>query len=152
MTLEPEVVWMARGIPAAVLDHFRGVPLFGALSKAGLRSVARAATEVDVPTGRTIVREGETDRFLYVIVSGSAAVTRKGRRIRGLHVGDFFGDLALLDGGPRSATVTAVTDMTLMVLSPREMEPVIRAEPGVALAMLKAMAGRLRTASSSPIG
>ena len=69
---------MARGIPAEVLEHFRGVPLFAGLSKAGLRAVVQAATEVDVAAGTTIVREGQTDRFLYVIVSGSAAVTQKG--------------------------------------------------------------------------
>ena|SRR5947207_15477887 len=143
---------MARGIPAEVLEHFRGVPLFAGLSKAGLRAVVQAATEVDVAAGTTIVREGQTDRFLYVIVSGSAAVTQKGRRIRALGPGDFFGDLAFLDGGPRSATVSAVSPMTVMALSPREMDLVVRAEPGIALAILKTMAGRLRTASSSPTG
>jgi CRP/FNR family transcriptional regulator, cyclic AMP receptor protein len=141
---------MARGIPAAVLDHFRGVPLFGSLSKAGLRSVAQAATEIEVAAGKTIVAEGHTDRFLYVIIAGSAVVSRGGRRIRTLEAGDFFGDLALLDGGPRTATVTAVTEMTLMVLSPREMDPVINAEPGIAMAMLKALAERLRSTMSWP--
>ncbi len=143
---------MARGIPESVLEHFRGVPLFSTLSKAGLRSVARAATEIEVSSGKTIVSEGHTDRFLYVIVAGTAAVTRHGRRIRKLDSGDFFGDLALLDGGPRTATVTAVTDMTLMVLSPREMDPVIQAEPGIALAMLKALALRLRETMAPPTG
>jgi CRP/FNR family cyclic AMP-dependent transcriptional regulator len=143
---------MARGIPQEVLEHFRGIPLFGGLSKGGLRTVVKAATEVQVPAGKAIVQEGETDRFLYVLVSGSAAVTRKGRRIRVLGPGDFFGDLAFLDGGPRSATVSAVTEATLMILSPREMDALIHAEPGIALGMLRALATRLRTAARSATG
>jgi CRP-like cAMP-binding protein len=141
---------MPRGIPSEVVEHFRGVPLFASLSTKGLRALVTAATEVDVRAGRTIVREGQGDRDLYVILRGEAAVTKGGQRLATLTVGDFFGEFALLSPQPRSATVTASTDMRLMVLSPREMREVIGREPSLAVRMLGTMAGRVRRNERPP--
>jgi len=135
---------MARGIPSEVIRHFRAVPLFRDVSKKGLRSIVSAATEVDVGAGKELVREGEFGRHLYVITGGEALVTRGGRRLGRLGPGDFFGELAFLDGAPRSATVTARTDMQVMVLGPREFDVVVEREPAVAKRLLATMAKRVR--------
>ena len=143
---------MAKGIPAEVLGYFGRIPLFAGLSKSALRSVVTAATEIDVTDGTVIVEEGKSDRFLYVLLSGSAAVIRGGRRRDTIGPGEFFGELAFLDGGPRSATVVASADSRLLILSPREMDALIHAEPALATRMLAGLAGHLRAAVDPPTG
>lgn len=140
---------MARGIPSEVLDHFASVPLFQALSKRGLRAVVSAATELDVKAGKTLVREGDTGRELFVITEGTARVTRRGRRLAELGPGDYFGEMALLDHSPRSATVEAQSDMRVMILGPREAEALFDREPGIARPMLATMARRIRNSERS---
>src|SRR5947209_6092580 len=135
---------MPRGIPSSVIDHFRAIPLFSSASKKGIRALIQASSEVDVRAGRLLVREGGFDRDLFVITRGEAGVTRGGRRIATLGPGDFFGEMALLARGPRMATVTAATDMRVVVLGPRQMEEVIQREPSLAKPMLEAMARRIR--------
>jgi CRP-like cAMP-binding protein len=143
---------MAKGIPAEVLGYFGRIPLFAGLSKSALRSIAGAATELDVGDGTVIVREGKSDRFLYVLLTGSAAVIRGGRRRDTIEAGEFFGELAFLDGGPRSATVVATADSRLLILSPREMDALIHGEPALAMRMLSALARHVRAAGASPTG
>jgi len=140
---------MARGIPQEVIRHFQSVPLFREVSKKGLRSIAAAASDVDVSAGKILVREGEFGRHLYVILGGEALVTRGDRRLARLGPGDWFGELAFLDGAPRSATVTAQTDMRVMVLGPREFESVLEREPGIAARLMKTMAKRIREVDRS---
>jgi CRP/FNR family cyclic AMP-dependent transcriptional regulator len=135
---------MARGIPSEVIRYFQAVPLFSSVSRAGIRALVQAATEVDVPAGKAVVREGQTDRDLYVIVRGGARATTRGRRLGDLGPGDFFGELAFLSRGPRTATVTATADSRLMVLGAREFESVVEREPKLALQVLQAAATRLR--------
>lgn len=140
---------MSGGIPTQVVRHFQAIPLFGSVSKRGIRSVAQAATEVDLRAGKVLVREGEYDRDLYVIVSGTAVVTRKGKKLAELVPGDFFGELALLSRAPRSATVTAYSDMRVMVLGPREMDVIVEREPNIAKRLLEAMARRVQKSEKS---
>lgn len=140
---------MARGIPSDVIDHFQAVPLFSAVSKRHVRSIVQAATEVDVRAGKVLVQEGAWGREMYVIVSGTAVVTQKGRKVAELVPGDFFGELAFLHPAPRSATVTAYSDMRLMVLSPRELAVIVNREPLIAGRLLAAMADRLRRSERS---
>jgi CRP-like cAMP-binding protein len=135
---------MARGIPSEVIRHFRVIPLFGSVSKKGLRSIIQASTEIDIREGKVLVREGQSDRDLYVILRGTASVTRDGKRLRELVPGDFFGEMALLHGAPRTATVTARTDMRVVVLGWREMSVILEREPAIARRLLEAMAGRVR--------
>ncbi len=135
---------MARGIPSEVIRHFQAIPLFESLSRKGLRTIIQAATEVDVSSGKILVREGGYDRDLYVITRGEARVTMGGRKLSILGPGDFFGELALLDRARRSATVTAATDMRVMILGPADMEAVLKREPVLATYLLEAMAKRVR--------
>ena len=138
-----------RGIPAEVVRHFQSVPLFAQVSKRGIRSVIQAATEMDVAAGKDLVRQGERGRHLFVILWGTATVVRDGRRVAELGPGDFFGELAFLDGAPRTATVTAVSDMRVMVLGPREMDVIVEREPAIARRLLAAMAQRVRARERS---
>jgi CRP-like cAMP-binding protein len=132
------------GIPKQVLEHFSRIPLFSGVSKKGLRAIVAAADEFTVKPGKELVREGEHGRHLYVVVEGSVKVVRDGRTVATLGPGDFFGELALISGAPRTATVTAEEESTLMVLDPRRFEVVMAEEPQVAKAVLATMGDRVR--------
>ncbi len=140
---------MARGIPSEVIRHFERIPLFESMSKKGIRSMVQAATEADIRAGKELVKEGEFGRHLYVILRGTADVRQRGRKINELVPGDFFGEMAFLSGAPRSATVTARTDLRVMVLGPRELDVIIDKEPALARRMLAAMAERVRNSEKS---
>ncbi|MER3452548.1 MAG: hypothetical protein C4344_02355 [Acidimicrobiia bacterium] len=140
-----------RGRSDAHLDHLAQVPLFSACSKKDLRFIARASDEVQVAAGRTLVQEGKPGHEFFLILEGKAGVYRNGRRIATLGPGQFFGELALLDRGPRSATVKADTDMVVLVLGQREFAGVLDEVPGLARKLLQAMAARLREADAKAI-
>jgi CRP-like cAMP-binding protein len=130
------------------IDHLSQVPLFSALSRRELALVARRAEDVTVPAGKVLVSEGETGRQFFVIMSGTAKLTRRGRRIATLGPGAAFGELALLDKHPRNATAVAETPMELVVLGQREFAGLIDDVPGFARKLLGAMAHRLRIADA----
>ena len=137
-------------IPKEVLEHFRRVPLFAHVSERGLRAVVSAADELDEPAGKALVREGDHGRELFVLTSGSARVTRQGRELAMLGPGDFFGEIALLAGGPRTATVTAESDVAVMILTPRQFETVLDSERSVRRAVLQALGERLPAEEDGP--
>lgn len=128
------------------LEHLREVPLFAACSKKELAKVARASDEVAVPAGRVLVKEGEIGREFFLLLDGEAVVRRGTKKVATLGPGAFFGEMALLDRGPRSASVEAATDATLLVLGQREFAGLIDEVPGLAHKLLTAMAARLRDA------
>jgi CRP/FNR family transcriptional regulator, cyclic AMP receptor protein len=132
----------------AHLDHLARVPLFSALSKKDLQRVAKASDEIDVEPGRVIVDQGRTGHEFFLIIDGKAAVKRNNRKVTELGPGQYFGELALLDRGPRSASVVAETPMTLLVLGQREFNGVLDGVPGMASKVLSTMAQRLREADS----
>jgi len=144
---------MSRPMPSRsnYLDHLASVPLFAGLSKRELQEVARAADEVDVAAGKEIVTEGRTGHEFFLILGGEAVVKRNGRRIAALGPGQYFGELALLDRGPRSATVVASTDMRLLVLGQREFAGLLETLPGMAAKLLRAMSQRLRDADTKAV-
>lgn len=140
---------MARGIPKDVIRHFQAIPLFSSVSKKGIQAIVHAATEVDVRAGKVLVQEGEWGREMYVILRGTAEVTRNDRKLRELVPGDFFGEMAFLSPAPRTATVTARSDMRVIVLDSRAMGAVVEREPMVARRLLEAMAARIRATERS---
>jgi CRP/FNR family transcriptional regulator, cyclic AMP receptor protein len=125
---------------AAVLAD---VPLFAALSHRHLRRIARLAAPVRHRRHSRIVREGERGDAFYVLIDGEASVIGRGRRIH-LRPGDFFGEMALLDGAPRSATIEAETDVLVMRIGRAPFAKMLESEPKIALAILRELAGRLR--------
>lgn len=133
------------------LEHLAEVGLFSTCSKKELQKIARASDEVDIASGRTLVREGEIGREFFLILDGEAVVKRGSKQIATLGPGSFFGELSLLDRGPRSASVEAATDMTLLVLGQREFAGVLDEVPGMAHKLLSAMAARLREADERAV-
>lgn len=133
------------------IGHLSEVPLFSALSRKELTLVARRAEDVKVDAGRVLVSEGATGSEFFVIIEGTAKVSRRGRKVATLGPGAAFGELALLDKAPRNASVTAETDMELVVLGQREFGGLIDELPGVARKLLTGMARRLREADSQSV-
>jgi CRP-like cAMP-binding protein len=127
-----------------------GVALFSQCAKHELRRIAALTDEVEVPKGKTLAREGDPGSEFFVVVKGTATATRRGRKVATIGVGSFFGELALLDQGPRAATVTADTDMQLLVLTSRAFSSLLNDVPSVARRILRAMAERLRAAENAP--
>jgi CRP/FNR family cyclic AMP-dependent transcriptional regulator len=133
------------------LDHLANVPLFNACSKRDLQRIARASDQVDVPADKVLVEEGKPGHEFFLIVDGYAAVYRNGRKVATLGPGEYFGELALLDRGPRSATVKAASDLTVLVLGQREFAGLLDEIPSLARKVLAAMAHRLREADAKAV-
>ncbi len=123
-------------------------PLFAGLDEAGLAAVSAATIEVAFAPERVIAREGEIGTGLFIVGEGRVRVMRDGRPIAHLGVGEFFGELSVLDGGARNATVIADEPTTCLALATWDADRVLREQPGVALAVLRVLAGRLREATS----
>lgn len=137
---------MAGSDDGARLEALARVPLFADLDKRELEMVDRASKEIHRPDGTDIVREGEDGIGFHLILSGTAQVTRSGEVVRELGPGDYFGEIALIDGGKRSATVTATSDLTLASLSHWEFMPLVRENPEVAVKLLVGLAAMFRQA------
>jgi CRP/FNR family cyclic AMP-dependent transcriptional regulator len=135
----------------AFIDHLQQVPLFAACSRKDLQLVARRAEDVRVVGGKSLISEGETGHEFFVILVGTARVTRHGRKIASLGPGDAFGELALLEKAPRNSTIVAETDMELVVLGQREFAGLIDEVPGFARKLLAGMAKRLREADARSV-
>jgi CRP-like cAMP-binding protein len=126
------------------------IPLFDGLSKRQLEDVAKAADEVTALAGTRLATRGETGNEMYVIVAGEAVVqTGDGRNVR-LGPGDFFGEMSLVDGGPRSATVDAATDLQLLALGRREFWGLLDQAPTLVRKIMAVLSRRLRTSERSP--
>ena len=128
----------------AYLEHLSKVPMFSALSKKDLTQIARRATDSVVEPGQTLTREGSPGYEFFVIVEGTADVTRNGRKIATLGPGDFFGELALLERVARNATVTATSRLEVLVVVSNEFRTLLEDAPGVTYRLLVGMARRLR--------
>lgn len=113
--------------------------------------VAKAADVVIVKAGSDIVTEGTTGHEFFLILAGQAAVRRGGRKVATLGPGDYFGELALLDRGPRSATIVAETEIELAVIGQREFMAVLDRVPAVSHKLLVTMAHRLREADTKAV-
>ena len=123
----------------------QGVPWFSACTEDQLRQVARIAERLHIQAGEVILREGRLGRELFVILEGTATVTRAGRVVNVRHAGDYFGELAAIESVPRSATVTATTDLDVLIIGPREFEAMMEI-PGFRNALLAGMSRRIREA------
>jgi CRP-like cAMP-binding protein len=127
----------------AYIEHLGRVPLFSACSKDELRRLSRRTTDIPVPEGQALVKEGERGLEFFVIVNGRAKVSRRGRKVGEVGPGDFFGELALLIDADRNATVTALTPMETIVLSRREFEAALADAPRMTRKIMSGMAARL---------
>jgi CRP/FNR family cyclic AMP-dependent transcriptional regulator len=135
----------------AKVELLRGVSLFSACSNRELARIASLADEIDVAEGRVLTRQGQPGTEFFVIVDGRAKVSVRGKRTRTLGPGSGFGEMSLFDQGPRSATVTALTDMHLLVLDSRSFSSLIDEIPSVAAKIFRQMAQRLRKAEQDAV-
>jgi len=126
-----------------------GVPLFDGVSKRHLRALADASDEVTLRAGEQVMREGDLGETLYVVLEGEGKVTRAGRRVGRVGPGDFFGELSALDGGVRTATVTAETPLVALRVFRRTLLDLLKREPAFARALLKGIARRVREVQRS---
>jgi CRP/FNR family transcriptional regulator, cyclic AMP receptor protein len=122
--------------------------LFAPCSARDLRKVRQSLDEIAAEAGEVLTEEGSAGHEFFLIVKGTAVVKRKGRKVTTLGPGKYFGELALLDRGPRSATIVAETDMILLVLEQRHFLGLLDTMPSLARKLLGAMAARLREADA----
>jgi CRP-like cAMP-binding protein len=127
------------------LARIHSVPWFAGCTEEQLAEVARLSERLSVHAEEVLTKEGRIGRELFIILEGSATVTRMGRVINVLGSGDYFGELAAIDPAPRSATVTATTDLEVLIIGPREFEAMTEI-PGFRNALLTGMSQRLRQA------
>ena len=130
---------MAR---ASIDKTLAKIPLFKECTKKELQAVSRLVTPINVKAGKVLTKEGDAGREFMIIASGSASVRRKGRKIATLGPGDFFGELALLAGVPRTATVIAESDMVVEALNRAEFATLLDESPSIARKVLSAVAKR----------
>jgi CRP-like cAMP-binding protein len=124
-------------------DVLATLPLFTGVSKRRLRKLTRDGTIAEFAPGEMIVFAGDAEDVLYIILSGRAKATSRGNH-RLLGVGDYFGELALIDGRPDSATVVATNHVEVMKLPPRSVLELARRHPAVTLTMFRDLTARLR--------
>ncbi len=130
-------------------DVLGEIPLFAGLSKRHRNRIAGVAKTRQFRPYTTIVRAGDRGEAFYVVLDGTVVVKPPGKRAVKLGAGDFFGELALLDGAPRTASVEAETDVTVMQISRTAFRKTLDAEPKISVALLEVLAARLRASSRS---
>ena len=128
-------------------DVIGALPLFSRLGKRQVRGLAKLATVVDYSPGEIIVQAGERGDSFYLVLEGRASVAGRSRT---LGPGDFFGEMALIDGGPRSATVTAKTEVRTMKLPRRAFIKTLEQDSRIALAIMEVLAERVRRLERAP--
>jgi CRP/FNR family cyclic AMP-dependent transcriptional regulator len=127
----------------AKVELLKKVPLFSGCSKNELRELAKTADELDVREGTVLTREGKPGREFFVLIEGTARVTRNGKKIADLGPGDWLGEIALITNSPRTATVTTTSPVDLLAITDRGFHSVVETMPSIALKVLSSVGERL---------
>jgi CRP/FNR family cyclic AMP-dependent transcriptional regulator len=125
------------------VEALRRTPLFSELSKKELTLLARMSDDLEVEAGSVLCKEGQTGHEFFAIVDGKVNVTRKGKPVKRSGGDEFFGEIALLEDIPRTATVTAKTPLRLFVLTSRDFRRLVQESPSVENKVLRSLARRL---------
>jgi CRP/FNR family cyclic AMP-dependent transcriptional regulator len=125
--------------------------LFSTLSKKELGALAKVTEDLEVGEGNVLCREGETGREFFVILEGEAEVTKDGAAVGTLGPGEFFGEIALVEHRPRTATVTAKSDLRFFVLTSQAFWSLLDNQPEIQRAVLRCLAARLARESEDPV-
>ena len=134
------------------VERLRQVPLFAGCSDKQLQFIASRTDELDLEKGKVLCREGQSGGDFFVLLSGAADVTAGGKTVRTIREGEFFGEIALLDNGPRTATVTVSEPARVLVLGPAQFRDMLNQNAEIATTMLYAVVKRLRAGSHLPHG
>jgi CRP/FNR family transcriptional regulator, cyclic AMP receptor protein len=127
-----------------VIAHLAAVRLFATCSRKELRAVAKSAKIAAVKSGAQVITEGDAGNAMYVILTGTARVSRAGRKLATVGPGAAFGELALLSKGPRTATVVALSDMEVAIITRRKLTRLLEAAPAFSRKLLEALADVVR--------
>ena len=127
----------------AKIELLKRVPLFNGCSKGELRELAKSADELDIREGTVLTREGRPGREFFVLIDGTARVTKGGKKVADLAPGDWFGEIALITNRPRTATVTATSPGDVLVITDRRFHSVVETMPSIALKVLATIGERL---------
>jgi len=127
----------------AKVELLKSVPLFSKLDKKGLEDVAHIADEIDLPAGKEMATEGDRGREFFVLLKGEAEVTRGGEKINTMKEGDFFGEIALVTKMPRTATVTATSNVDVLVITERAFDTLLKNSPTIGRGVAEALAERV---------
>jgi len=126
----------------AKVELLKRVPLFSKLDKKSLQDVCRIADELDLPAGKEMATEGDRGREFFVLLKGEAEGTKGGERIATMKEGDFFGEIALVTKMPRTATVTASSDVDVLVITERAFDSLMQNTPEIGRAVAEALMER----------
>jgi CRP-like cAMP-binding protein len=132
--------WLVAGDASALLSE---VPLFADLEAAELDLVAIATHEVTFAPGEVVTVEGQPADGFFVVSSGEAEVTVHGERVGTIKAGDYFGEIALLMGGERTATITASTELRCYGISPADFRPLVEGNATIAWKLMGSMTEHL---------
>jgi len=132
-----------------ILPLLKKTPIFTNTSESSLKTMLKSAVEKTVESGQKIVEQGERGSGFYLILEGRAEVVADGEKLAEFGSGDFFGELAVIDGAPRTADVVAVADTTCVVVTQWAMRSIISTHPEIALSMLEELARRLRATDAA---
>ena len=127
----------------AKLKLLERVPLFARLSRSELERISTIADEIDFREGKELAKEGAAGREFFVIVEGTAEVTRGSKKLRTLSDGDFFGEISLITKLPRTASVTTVSSSRLLVITERSFRRMLDDSPAIQRKVLDALGERL---------
>ncbi|HEX9436429.1 MAG TPA: cyclic nucleotide-binding domain-containing protein [Candidatus Limnocylindria bacterium] len=126
------------------IERLRQVPLFSGCSDKQLQFIATRVEDIELPAGKVLTEQGRSGGEFFIVLAGEAEVRQDGAVVNTMRPGDHFGEIALLDDGPRTATVTAKTPMRVLVLSPRQFQDVLHQDAEIAVTLLHAVTRRLR--------
>ena len=144
--------WLGlRWIQGEHLEALRSVPLFSGLSRGELMSILRSARPVAFEPGQRIIEEGESGKGFFAMTDGSATVRVAGTDVVTLGSGSYFGEMAVIDGGPRTATITAETRVSALELTPSAFLRVLDAEPSLARSISEELCRRLGDAADPAV-
>jgi CRP-like cAMP-binding protein len=127
----------------AKIELLKKVPLFAGCTKGELQQLAKTADELDLREGTVLTREGRPGREFFVLVDGTARVTRNGRKLADLGPGDWLGEIALITNSPRTATVTATSPLDVLVITDRRFHQLVETMPSIAMKVLSSVGERL---------
>jgi CRP/FNR family transcriptional regulator, cyclic AMP receptor protein len=131
-------------------DVFSAVDLFQSLSKRELKQVSANAKELTFADGEAVVSEGDEDGCFFLILEGDARIVQGKRTLATLGPGDYFGEISLIDGEPRSATVVATSALRTLSLARWNFRPLLEEHPAIARKVLLEMCRRVRELDRSP--